>query len=227
VVEVYKVRSIVSGVLRITGVPAVFGSSGALAATAWDEAVRGDLSNNGLNPTAVNFTSGSNQMFGTAGNAGSGVDRDYFKITVTPGQELSSITPLVGTTVSGSFSFIGIQRGPQLTADPWGAGAQALLGSTHYGPGDINKDIIPAIWLGGPLPAGIYASWIQDTAGPVTYAFDFKITPVQVSNAADAPLPLWAVVAVGAGLLGLASRRTRVDERHRAERGDWVATTQC
>jgi hypothetical protein len=78
------------------------------------------------------------------------------------------------------------------------------------GPGDINQDILPAIWLGGPLPAGTYAFWIQDTAGPVTYAFDFKITPVPLSNAADAPLPLWAVVALGAGLLGLATRRTRV-----------------
>ena len=202
-------RSIVTRVLRITAVLAVFGSSEALAATAWNESVQGDLSNDRLNPTAVTFTSGSNQMVGAAGNAGSGVDRDYFKITVAPGQELSSITPLVGTTVSGSVSFIAAQEGPHVTADPSGAGSQALLGWTHYGPGDINQDILPAIWLGGPLPAGTYSFWIQDTAGPVTYAFDFKITPVQPSNAADAPLPLWAVVVLGAGLLGLASRRMR------------------
>jgi hypothetical protein len=207
--EVCKVRSKVTRVLRITAVLAVFGSSGSLAATAWNESVQGDLSNDRLNPTAIAFTSGSNQMVGAAGNAGSGVDRDYFKITVAPGQELSSITPLVGTTVSGSVSFIAVQAGPQVTADPSGAGSQALLGWTHYGPGNINEDILPAIWLGGPLPAGTYAFWIQDTAGPVTYAFDFKITPIQLSNAADAPLPLWAVVVLGAGLLGLASRRMR------------------
>ena len=97
-------RSMVTGVLRITAVLAVFGSSGAPAATAWNESVQGDLSNDRLNPTAVTFTSGSNQMVGAAGNAGSGVDRDYFKITVASGQELSSITPLLGTTVSGLAS---------------------------------------------------------------------------------------------------------------------------
>jgi len=98
------VRSKVTRVLRITAVLAVFGSSGALAATAWNESVQGDLSNDRLNPTAVTFTSGSNQMVGAAENAGSGVDRDYFEITVAPGQELSSITPLVGTTVSGLYN---------------------------------------------------------------------------------------------------------------------------
>jgi hypothetical protein len=205
VAEVYKVRSIKNRVLRLTAVLAVFGSSGALAATVWNESAQGDLSNDRLNPTAVTFTSGSNQMIGTAGNAGAGVDRDYFKITVGPGQELSSITPLVGTTVSGSVSFIGVQPGPQLTVDPSGAGAQNLLGWTHYGPGDINQDILPAIWTGGPLPAGTYSFWIQDTAGPVTYAFDFKITPAPP----DAPLPTWAVVALGAALLGVATRRMR------------------
>jgi hypothetical protein len=205
VVEVCKVRSIATRVLRITAVLAVFGSSGALAATAWDESVQGDLSNDGLNPTAVTFTSGSNQVLGTAGNAGSGVDRDYFKITVPPGQQLSSITPLVGTTVSGSVSFIGVQAGPQLTVSPSGAGSEALLGWTHYGPGDINHDILR--FISGPLPEGTYSFWVQDTAGPVTYAFDFEITPL--GNAGDAPLPLWAVVALGSALLGVATRRMR------------------
>lgn len=201
-------RSIVTRVLRITAVLAVFGSGGAQAATAWNESVQGDLSNDGLHPTAVTFTSGSNQMVGGAGNSGSGTDRDYFKFTVPPGQELSSITPLIGTTVSGSVSFIAVQAGPQVTVDPSGAGSQALLGWTHYGPNDINNDILPSIRVGGPLPAGTYSIWIQDTAGPVNYVFDFKITPV-LSNGADAPLPLWAIVALAAAMLGLATRRTR------------------
>lgn len=84
-----------------------------------------------------------------------------------------------------------------------------MLGWTHYGPGDINNDILPAIWTGGPLSPGTYSFWIQDTAGPVTYAFDFKITPIPPSNGVDAPLPPWAIVTLGAALLCLVTRRMR------------------
>lgn len=58
------------------------------AGVVWDEGGNGDLSNDGLLPTSVAFTAGSNIMNGTVGNSGSGVDRDYFTFTVPTGKAL-------------------------------------------------------------------------------------------------------------------------------------------
>jgi hypothetical protein len=47
------------------------------AATVYNEAISGDFSGSGLNPTAVTVGLGSNQIFGTTGFVGA-ADRDYF-----------------------------------------------------------------------------------------------------------------------------------------------------
>ncbi len=189
-----------SVILPLAALAALAVSQGAAAAMLWDESINGDLSNDGLTPTSLTFNSGSNQIIGATGDGGLGVDRDYFRFTLAPDQVLTSITLLGNTTVSGSFSFIGIQPGPQLTVQPSGAGGNALLGWTHYSANDINHDILAAITPIGFLAPGTYSVWIQDTGGPVTYGFDFAVTTV--------PLPP-AVLLMASGLLGLGLFRRR------------------
>jgi len=182
--------------------------SSAHAVTAWDESASGDLSNAGLAPTALALVPGSNVVAGTTGRSGGVVDRDYFSFTVAPGWQLEALTMLPGTTFIGSssFSFIAVQAGPQVTVSPTSASPVGLLGWWHYSANDLGTDILPSLGTGpgatgfaGPLPAGSYAFWIQETSnGSPAYRFDFQITPVPEPTAA------WLF---GVGLAGLALRR--------------------
>jgi hypothetical protein len=152
------------------------------AAVVYNESVQGDLSNNGLAPTAIAFAAGSNQIFGTTGR-GMALDRDYFTFTVPTGMQLSSLTVLPGTTVGGAVSFIGLEAGPQVTVATSAATAAGLLGWWHYAPGDGN--ILPNMAAPNTgssgfaaLGSGAYSIWIQDfNAGTFNYGFDFALTP--------------------------------------------------
>ncbi len=187
----------------------------AAAATVWDEALNGDLSNNGLSPTPVAMASGHNVVLGTTGNQGAGVDRDYFTFTVPAGNALTSLTLLPNTSVSGAVSFIAIQPGPQLTVTPTGGGVEKLIALGHYGNDQIGTDLLPSIAVGtypGSLAAGTYSVWVQDTGGIATYGFDFVLTPLPAAAAptgTDGPVPPWAAGALAAALSAVAWRRLR------------------
>ncbi len=86
------------------------------AATAWDEAVNGDLSGNHLAPTFVAMALGSNVVVGDIDLD----DLDYFSFTVPRGSLLSAMVMLGNTTVVGGASFLALQVGPQITAEPSG-----------------------------------------------------------------------------------------------------------
>lgn len=182
----------------------------AAAATIHDEAVNGDLSGDGLAPNSLTVSAGSNQIFGTTGrDAVTGVDRDYFTITVPLGYQFVSLIELPGTTVVGGISFLGIQTGSQVTVPTNAADATGLLGWTHYGPAAAPLDILPAVGIPiagstgftPPLGAGAYAFWIQDTgAGSSSYGFDIVIAAVPEPGAA-------AVVWLGLMALGVARAR--------------------
>jgi hypothetical protein len=184
-------------------------ATGAQAATAWNEAVSGDLANLGATPTAVTFGAGSNLISGSTGRGGNGiVDRDYFTFTIAPGWQLSTLTVLPGTTFLGGAgaSFIGMQSGPVMTVDPESGSATGLLGWWLYNENDINQDILQqmgasfgAVGYSGPLPAGSYTVWVQETAtGSVSYNFDFAVT--QVPEPASALLLLGGVAGLALGL---------------------------
>ncbi len=161
------------------------------ASIVWDESINGDFSNNGLSPTSVSFSMGSNVIIGSTGNPGTGIDRDYFSFVVPTDSSLSSITVLSNTIVSGSTSFIGLQAGPQLTVSTSGAGIENFLGFSHYGNDSVDTDILPSLVFSnftGSLPSGTYSIWIQETGGVVPYGFDFAVIPTAV------PIP-------GAGVL--------------------------
>jgi hypothetical protein len=154
------------------------------AATVYDEAVSGDLSNSGLTPTAITLADGSNQILGTTGSA-NGLDRDYFSVEVPVGSTFTGILVLPGTT-SGGLSFLGMQAGDQLTVPTNTSDASGLLGWKHYSASDVNTNIllsmaVPAAGSSGftvPLGAGSYSFWIQDfNEGPFGYGFDLQLTP--------------------------------------------------
>src|SRR5262245_28681230 len=108
------------------------------AAVAYDESISGDLSNSGTSPTTVALAPGSNTIFGSTGLGGSSIDLDYFTVTIKPGQTLSGITVLPETSVGVTFSFLGVQAGPQVTVSPSAFTAVGLLGWIHYSNDDIS-----------------------------------------------------------------------------------------
>jgi hypothetical protein len=175
-----SMRHVLSSFVLGTIAPAAF------AAVAWNETSDGDLSNAGLSPTFVALASGSNQVIGSTGDAGSGIDLDYFTVNVPTGAQLTSLKVLPGTLPLGSLAFIGVQSGSQLTVSPSAASADGLLGWTHYSSGDANSDILGRIGTGfgasgftGPLGAGSYAFWVQDfNPGASAYGFDLTVSAV-------------------------------------------------
>jgi hypothetical protein len=177
----------------------------------WDESVRGDLSNDGLAPTAITLSTGANRVAGVTGNPGTGVDRDYFSFVVPAGSQLTGIKLLPATSISGGSSFMAIQAGPQVTVTPSGGGAAALLGFMHYGNDMIGSNLLPTLVFGSTgLASGSYAMWIQETGGPVNYELELSLTPL-AGGSADVPtLTEWAVLLLASLLIGIGWRRQSI-----------------
>lgn len=177
------------------------------AATVYSESVNGDLSSNGLSPTLITLTAGSNQIIGKNGNQDSAV-RDYLTFTVPSGYALTSIT-LLGDTI-GNVGFLGLQAGNQVTLPTNTSTAAGLLGWWHYTPANIGANLLPLMaapangssGFAPPLGPGAYSLWIQESS-PGLFTFDFDLVLTQVPEPAT-----WLLTALGAGLLGL-GRKTR------------------
>jgi hypothetical protein len=189
----------------------------AMAGTVWNEAVNGDLSNNPLAPTVVSFAPGSNDIIGEAGNAigaAPGFDQDFLTFTVPTGYSLASLMAVSVDLLSPTdkLAFVGLQSGSQITVnvDPPYTNAAGLLGWLHVAPSNDGMNILPAMGIAGdgatgftgPLSAGSYSVWIQDTS-PFDYDFSFDIVP------APEPGTVMLMLTGVAGLMGLRLHRRR------------------
>lgn len=152
-------------------------------AAGYFEKKSGDLSNDGLNPTPVKVKIGSNTIDGDDGNGANGIDRDYFTIKIPKGAVLASIILDPHTRIGGNFSFIGVQKGKQVTVDPNGGDPSDLLGWAHFSTGDEGTDILPDICQGAgakgctpPLGPGNYSFWVQELSTcDCHYRFIFNV----------------------------------------------------
>lgn len=185
-------------------------------ATDYNEAVFGDLSNSGLNPTVLGtLAAGSNQVFGTIASGPNGVDRDYFTVNVPTGYEFVSLIALPGTTVGDTASFLGLEAGTQVTVPANPSSAAGLLGWRHYTVADIGVNILPdmgtpafgSTGFTAPLSAGDYAFWIQD-ADAAKYGFDITLRAQSVPESGS--LVLLCGIGLSSGLLAFARRKRRL-----------------
>ena len=210
--------------LNLVG-PALLGALvvGPAWSATYSEAVNGDFSNLYTSPSAIVLDLGSNLVSGMTGDAGAGVDRDYFTFTLSAGQQLTAINVLAGTHSLGR-SFFGIAAGSQMIAPepavPGPPSAVGLLGWTLFSASDIGTDILDdlgaasppdfpvflfpgATGFSGPLGAGSYSLWIQDS-DPGSASYNLKFSVGSVPEPAS-----WALLLVGFGIIGTALRRSR------------------
>ena len=184
------------------------------AQTSYDEFIDGELSNDRLAPTALSFAEGANDISGTFGfdasaNGGDGEqDVDYFTFTIAEGFELSEIV-VIRFAGDDDVAFMGIQQGTQLTEPAIGADAGNLLGYVLFGPGSATAtpgtDILDDMGMGpgsmgfsGPLGAGDYTIWLNQTGPTTTHTTRFVVTAI--------PTPASAALL---GLGGLVATRRR------------------
>lgn len=197
------------------------GSVPAMADTGYNETSSGDLSNVGTSPTAVTLGIGSNFISGTTGSTAGVIDRDYFTFTLAPGQALTAIQVLQGTTnipnaTPGDVarSFIGLEAGATFDTLPTTTTASGLLGYTHYSQSMVGTDILDDIALGAgaqgftrPLGAGSYSVWIQEAnAGTASYFFNFLVASVPEPSS-------WAMMLTGFGVIGWSMRHGQKGKR--------------
>jgi hypothetical protein len=178
----------------------------------YNESIDGDLSGNRLAPTSINLDPGSNTVTATS-VAG---DLEYYTVTVPGGFELSAI-PLVSYVSLDALAFVGLQSGTTFTEPPTGTDVSQLLGWTHFGPGNgtVGTDVLDNIGAGtgaigftGPLGAGNYVFWTQQTGvNSTTYALDLQITAVAAVPALSGASAL--LLCAGLGLMILVATRRR------------------
>lgn len=173
-------------------------SPAAIAAVVHDEGVDGDLSNDNTTPTAISLAPGSNLIIGSHTN--NPLDRDLFTITINAGEQLDSLV-LAAYTNTDDQSFLGFEEGNTFT-DFFGSGATfnfALIGADAGV--SLGDDLLDDV-AGGPLGAGVYSFWLQETGGVVTYTLDLQVSAMPVPEPVALPL-----FAAGLLLVGAAVRR--------------------
>ena len=156
------------------------GGSDAPAAL-FDEAVDGEITDDPTNPLALDLANGSNVLNGTVVVG----DIDYVTVHVPAGHVLSALD-LLSFESEDNVSFVGIQEGTVFTEPPVDTNPANLLGFILIGEQVEGTNILPAIGAAegaqgftGPLPAGDYTFWIQQTTEEtVDYSLDMIVTPV-------------------------------------------------
>ena len=158
--------------IRVVGVMVC---SLALAAAArgatWNEATQGDISGNRQSPSLLTLTPGTNSILATTGSG----DLEYLRLAVPAGGRINELRL---TSFSGfdPTAFIAVQPGTTFTEDPNSPNPSNLQGYSHFGPGNVNTNLLSAMGT-GPLTGPNYTLWIQQLGSASVYQIDVIATP--------------------------------------------------
>lgn len=138
----------------------------------WDEAIDGDLSEDYLNPTQLEVKGVNNHVVFTSIDLPGDPDREYFTFTIDAGYELSAvILDVFNTNPEFNLGFIAIASGSQFPTPPSAPDPAEMLGYALIGTPDVGNDILQLMGEGsgaqgftGPLGAGSYSIWAQETS---------------------------------------------------------------
>lgn len=154
------------------------------AQIAWDEIGQGDLSSLYSEPTPVAVSPGDNFIYANMGEGATGIDRDFFTITVPAGHALSSIW-IDFYFGDDPIGFFGMVIGPAFAIEPEKATPDDVDGYVLFGTAGLNvpgTDVLPRMPLihepprfTVPLGPGQYSFWVQQLDGLADYGLNFVI----------------------------------------------------
>jgi len=174
-----------------------------------DEAVDGDLSDNGSAPTVLSFGAGITEVAGSVQGDSFGRDVDFFTFNIASGLELTAIT-LSAYDAGDNLAFVGIDDAATTDVIFQAPSETVLIGGTVFGGDDIGDNLLPSalsLFLSlppssGPLGEGDYTIWVNQTGDPSAYTLAFNVVPE----------PTTGTLALAAGCL-LLLRRQRAHKR--------------
>lgn len=139
----------------------------------WEEETNSELSGDHMKPTGTFTLFEGENIFTTVQEGIDGANnRDYFTFEVPNGMQLSEIIVDLydADDVDNNNAFIGIIAGNSFPNDSANTPAGDLLGGKVYGFDDEGLDILQdmgqlagAEGFTGPLPAGVYSIWLNQT----------------------------------------------------------------
>jgi hypothetical protein len=147
-------------------------------AATWNEATQGDISGNRQSPSLLTLTPGSNLVTATT----AGGDQEYLRLAVPAGGRIESIF-LRSYASPDATAFIAIQAGTTFTEDPAAPDPGNLLGYSHFGPFNVNGNLLTAMNT-PPLTGPNYTLWIQQLGASTAYTLDVVATPEPAGLAA-------------------------------------------
>lgn len=183
---------------------------GTAIADSYAEGTDGDISDDGLNPTVLNLTSGNNTVTATT-NSG---DVEYLAITIPANHKIDALmvdaytfddapeeVGAASVPLDGA-AFIAVQSGTTFTEPTVGTEIANLLGYALFGSNfdHVGTDILDEIGAGNgaigftaPLVGSNYTFWMQQTGDALTtYTLNFmvsELTPTAL-EAVDEPADL-------------------------------------
>lgn len=192
-----------------------------VSVTTHDEATDGDLAGDATAPTALSLVTGGNRISATSVRG----DREYFRVAVPLGQQLTAILLTDYTSADDDVAFVALQRGTTFTEPPQGTQVGNLLGYTHMGPAiePVGADLLDnlgaaagALGFSRPLYSGDYSFWMQQTGvTTTTYTVELVVAPVPTQTlyseastgdlADDRTVPTVLTATVGGNLVSAVS----------------------
>ncbi len=163
-----------NSVILAGGLAAVLALVGpARAAFDYDEAISGDLSDDGLAPTLLLPGLGDNYLAGAVGAWGT--DDDFFGFTVPPGLRLDALI-LVYHSSTEDTSYLAIEDDAVFVT---GLGNPFYFGYCYFDATLIGTDLLPILGASNgnfepPLGPGDYSFWVDEGGSTKGFSFLFQ-----------------------------------------------------